>query len=118
MRRFSGDPTKRQIFYDLFKTSVHASSLSNVQKFSYLIGYLEGDALNAISGLAPTSQNYTQALELLEKCFGNPQLIISSHINTLVKLSAVREQDSVHGLGTFYDQINSHIRSFIYSRYS
>ena len=72
---------------------------------------MEGDALNAISELAPTSQNYTQALELLEKRFGNPQLIISSHINTLVKLPAVREQDGVHGLRTFYDQINSHIRS-------
>ena len=69
-----------------------------------------GDTLNAISGLAPSSQNYTQALELLEKRFGNPQLIIS-HINTLVKLPAVREQDGVHGLRTFYDQINSHVRS-------
>ena len=54
------------------KTSVHASSLSDVQKFNYLIGYLEGDALNAISRLAPTSQNYTQGLELQEKRFGNP----------------------------------------------
>ena len=33
-------------------------------------------ALNATSELAPTSQNYTQALELLEKRFGNAQLIM------------------------------------------
>ena len=111
IRWFSGDSTKWQTVYDLLKTSGHASSLSDAQKFSYLIGCLEGDALNAISGLAPTSQNYTQALELLEKRFGNPQLIISSHINILVKLSAVREQDGVHGLQTFYDEINSHIQS-------
>ena len=71
---------------------------------------MEGDAY-AISGLAPTSQNYAQALELLEKRFGNPQLVISSRINTLVKLPAVGEQDAVHGLRTFYDQINLHIRS-------
>ena len=98
-----------QTFNDSFKTSVHVSSLSNVQKFSYLIEYLEDDALNGISGLTTTSQNYTQALELLEKRFGNPQLIISSHINTLVKLPAVREEDGVHGLRTVYDQINSYI---------
>ena len=111
IQRFSGDPTKWQTFYDSFKTSVHVSSLSDVQKFSYLIGYLEGDALNSISGLAPTSQNYTQALDLLQKRFGNPQIIISSHINTLVKLPAIREQDGVNGLRTFYDKINTHIRS-------
>ena len=37
--------------------------------------------------------------------------MISSHINTLLKLAAFREQDSVHGLKMFYDQINTHIRS-------
>ena len=110
IRQFSGDPTKWQTFYDLLKTSVQTLSLSDVHKFIYLFGYLVGDTLGAISGLAPTSQNYTQALELLEKRFGNPQLIIS-HINTLVKLPAVREQDGFHGLRTFYDQINSHVRS-------
>ena len=66
IRQFSGNPTKWQTFYDSFKTSLYASRLSDIQTFSYLIGYLEGDALNAISELAPTSQNYTQALELLE----------------------------------------------------
>ena len=39
------------------------------KKSSYLIRYLEGDSSNVISGLAPTSQNYTQVLELLEKRF-------------------------------------------------
>ena len=29
----------------------------------------------------------------------------------MVKVRTVREQDGVYGLQTFYDQINSHIRS-------
>ena len=52
IRQFSGDPTKWQTFYESLKISVHASSLSNVQKCSYLIRYVEDDALNVISGLA------------------------------------------------------------------
>ena len=71
IRRFSGDPTKWETFCNSFKTYVHASSLSDTQTFRYLIGCLEGDALNAILGLGPTSQNYTQALELSEKRFSN-----------------------------------------------
>ena len=94
----------------MLKTSVHDSSLSDVQKFSDLNENLKGDALNAISGLAPNFQNYTQALELLEKRFGNPQLMILSRINTLVELPTNQEQDGVNGLRT-YDQIDLHIRS-------
>ena len=94
----------------MLKTSVHDSNLCDVQKFSDLNENLKGDALNAISGLAPNFQNYTQALELLEKCFGNPQLMILSRINTLVELPTNQEQDGVNGLRT-YDQINLHFRS-------
>ena len=94
----------------MLKTSVHDSNLSDVQKFSDLNENLKGDALNAISGLAPNFQNYTQALELLEKRFGNPQLMILSRINTLVELPTNQEQDGVNGLRT-YDQINLHFRS-------
>lgn len=46
------------------------------QKFNYLQGYFEGDAFNSILGLAITSQNYMQAMDLLQKCYGNPQLIV------------------------------------------
>ena len=94
----------------MLNTSVHDSNLSDVQKFSDLNENLEGDALNAISGLAPNFQYYTQMLEVLEKRFGNPQLIILSRINTLVEVPIVHKQDVVHGLRT-YDQINFHIRS-------
>ena len=101
---------KWQTFCYLLNTSVHDSNLSDVQKFSDLNENLEGDALNAISGLAPNFQNYTQALEVLEKRFGNPQLMILSRINTLVELPTNQEQDGVNGLRT-YDQINLHFRS-------
>ena len=94
----------------MLKTSVHDSNLSDVQIFSDLNENLKGDALNAISGLVPNFQNYKQTLEVLEKRFSNPQLIILSRINTLVELPTNQEQDGVNGLRT-YDQINLHFRS-------
>ena len=38
------------------------------------------DALQTIEGLPLTNQNYTNAKDLLKARYGNPQLIISSHM--------------------------------------
>lgn len=54
-----------------------------------------------ILGLAITSQNYMQAMDLPQKCYGNPQLIVSSPINALAQLSVVIEQNSMVVLRTF-----------------
>ena len=54
-----------------------------------------------ILGLAITSQNYMQAMDLLQKCYGNPQLIVSSPINAIAQLSVVIEQNSMVALRTF-----------------
>ena len=102
IRKFSGDPKKWQTFIDSFDSTVHASTtLSDVQQFSYLQGYFEGDALTSISGLALTFQNYTHT----------PDIIISSHINILVKFPALSEKDDVYELRKLLDEVNSHMRS-------
>ena len=73
--------------------------------------YLEGETLTSISGIALISQNYTQAIDPLRKRYGNPQIIISSHINTLVKFSAAWENDDVFKLRILFDAVNSCKRS-------
>ena len=50
-------------------------------------------------------------MDLLQKRYGNPQLIISSHINAPVKLRSVTKQNGVVGLRTNFNQLNSHIKS-------
>ena len=68
---FSGDILAWQIFWDSFQTTVNNPSLTNVQKFSYLKSQLNHSAEYCIPGLALTSANYEQEINLLKERFGN-----------------------------------------------
>ena len=60
-----------------------------LQKFTYLLGYLGGSALQCIEGFPRTEDCYVEALKLLKERFGNTQLIISTHMNRLLNLEKV-----------------------------
>ena len=111
IQKFKGDPTCWQEFMDSFNAALHNSkALSNVKKFNYFRTFLEDEAQNTISGLSLTNENYNKALNLLKNRFGNNQMIISAHMNTLVKLPSVNNED-VKALRKFYDDVESHVRS-------
>ena len=55
-------------------------NISAVEKFSYLKGYVCGAAEKSIEGLTLTGENYEEALTILKERYGNPQLVIVSHI--------------------------------------
>ena len=52
-----------------------------------------GAAESAITGLPLTEDNYETAIDILRDRFGKPQLLISNHMEALLKLPMVR---SVH----------------------
>ena len=109
--KFGGDPMTWQQFHNSFTDAIHNSvSLTNVEKFKYLRSLLVDEALHCISGLPLTNDNYENALKLLKDRYGNNQIIISAHMNALVKLPKVRNND-IRGLRKFYDDIESNIRS-------
>ena len=54
--------------------------------------FLKGQALKAVEGLALTSENYKEAVTILEKRYGNKQLLISSHIEKLMNLPPVKSE--------------------------
>ena len=64
----------------------------------YLKSLVEGPAAAAIKGLPFTSENYNSARKILKDSNGNKQLIISSHIDNLLKLSVVRSVNDVKGI--------------------
>ena len=110
-QKLKGDPTRWQGFMDSFSAAVQNSkALPNVEKFNYLRTFLEGEAQHTISGLSLTNDNYNEALNLLKNCFGSNQVIISTYMNTLVKLPSVNSKD-VKALQKFYDDVESHGRS-------
>ena len=83
--RFNGDPAKWTSFWDSYQSAIHLNSeLTEVDKFNYLWCLLDHSAYEAIAGLTLSSANYQQAIEILRKRFGNKQVIISKHMDTLM----------------------------------
>ena len=109
---FRGNLMKWTPFWDSFNSAVHLNDrLSEIDKFNYLRSLLEGAAYDAIAGLALTAVNYGEAIEILTKRFGNKQLIISKHMESLLHVQAVTSDTHLKDLRKLYDQAEANIRS-------
>ena len=75
LKKFNGDLTKWSTFWDFFESSMHHNS--ELSEFNYLNSLLEG-ASESVSGLKLTSANYTEAIAILRKRFGNKQILTQS----------------------------------------
>ena len=93
------------VLWDQFSSTVHAnSSIPNTDKFKHLKALLEGPAARVIQGLTLTSLNYDHARKLSEERYGRPQVIISAHMENLLKISPCTT-DKPQQLRYMYDQI-------------
>ncbi len=110
--RFNGDLMKWSTFWDSYESAIHKNDdLTDVDKFNYLRSLLERTALDTISGLTLSATNYKEAIELLQKRFGNKPLIISKHMETLLNVESVASDQSLRELRHLYDTTESHLRS-------
>ena len=106
LRKFNGDPTEWQNFYNSFVHAVHEqSSLSDVEKMNYLFNLLEGEALSMVKGFQLSNENYGKALNLLKERFGDKQLLISSLMNKMINLEPLTSMCTVKELRNLYDCI-------------
>ena len=76
---------------------------------NYLRAKLEGEAEEVISGLTLTNANYEEAIKLLQKRFGQSEIVINAHYTKLMDLPASSSHTSA--LRTSYDSIEKHLRS-------
>ena len=112
LKKFTGNPTDWQSFYDSYTAAVHNNdTLSKVDKFNYLKALLEGPAAAAIAGFTLTEGNYETALKLLKDRYANPQVIVSSHVDALLKLESCSNIHEISKMRNLYDSIEIHIRS-------
>lgn len=110
--RFQGNLMRWTAFWDSFESAIHRSDrLSEIDKFNYLRSLLEGTAYDAIAGLSLSAANYEEALAILKKRFGNRQLIVSKHMETLLSVSAVTSDNHLRDLRRLYDQAEANVRS-------
>lgn len=109
---FNGNLMKWPSFWDSYESAIHKNKeLTNVEKFNYLRSLVERTAYDAIAGLTLSSTNYQEAIEILQKRFGNKQLIISKHMEALLSVEAVLSDQNLRELRRLYDNTESNVRS-------
>ena len=83
---FEGDTCSWLHFRDTFEALiVNNTTLSNVQKFHYLIASLKNEAKDLISNLEITNENFLVAWQLVTQSYNNKRLIAMMHANIYVK---------------------------------
>ena len=111
LKMFNGNPIDWSPFWDSFQSAVHMNqSLNAVDTFNYLKSLIYGQAAETISGFSLTDENYEEAVALLKERYGNKQVLISAHVESLLKLSAAVTIETKK-LRAIYDQTEAHVRS-------
>ena len=62
------------------------NDLQGVQKFSYLLECLKGEATALVKGFSLTNAAYVEAVALLKSEYDSNKVIIQNHVANLVKL--------------------------------
>ena len=109
---FNGNLTKWTAFWDSYESAIYGNdALSEVDKFNYLRSLLESPAFEAIRGLTLSSANYQDAISILKKRFGNRQLIVSKHMETLLNIEQVTSDQKIRGLRKLHNDVEANTRS-------
>ena len=82
-----------------------------IDKFNYLNSFLCDSVSATIRSLSLTSENYHQAIEMLEERYANQQILISAHMQKFVSLPSVKNQHYNAGLRKLFDQVESSVRN-------
>ena len=107
---FSGNALEWQPFWDGFNAAVNSNpSISDVQKLNYLRSQLRGEASLVIAGFSLTSANYSHSVVLLKDRYGQPQKLITAHMQALLDLP--NPLNTLSSLQSFHDAIERHMRS-------
>ncbi|XP_072153679.1 uncharacterized protein [Bemisia tabaci] len=97
--KFSGKLRDWSAFHSLFETSIHKSkSLSNMEKFQYLISRLEGEAKQLVGTLELTAENYIVAWDALCLRYNNERRHIHYHLSSLLELPDAPQNTALPGL--------------------
>jgi len=109
---FKGDPLSWQGFWDQFSTSINDNDdITDIDRFNYLKRYLGGQALETVSGLSLSSNNYKEAVKTLTERYGNPQVLISAHMDYLIRMNKVTQKNDITSLRKLFNGIENCTRN-------
>ena len=108
---FEGDTCSWLHFRDTFVALiVNNTTLSNVQKFHYLIASLKNEAKDLITNLQITNENFLVAWQLVTQRYNNKRLIAMMHAKHLCQMPQVRKGDA-SSLRQLINHVSSHMNA-------
>ena len=87
------------------------NKLSKIENINYLLSYLTGEAFKTVQGLKLSEPNYSVAIEMLHERHKDKQVLISTNMNKLLKLSNSRNLNDLKYLRQIYNNIDIQVRS-------
>lgn len=96
--KFDGNIKEWPTFIDLFSALVHTNgSLSNAEKFHFLLSSLSKNALSIVKTIPLTNDNYPIAFNALTKRYQNPRLLASAYWREITA-APILKSESASGL--------------------
>jgi diphosphomevalonate decarboxylase len=89
---------------------INNATLSNVQKFHYLIASLQNEAKDLISNLHITNENFIVAWQLITQRYDNKRLIAIMHAQQLCHLPELKKPDAA-SLRQLISHFTSHLNA-------
>ena len=94
LAEFNGDPLKWHEWYGQFKSAIDSQSLTDDVNLTYLKTLVTGKAKIAIAEFAYCGLMYKDALRTLERKFGQPQAVVSAHLDKLSNFPPLKMHNS------------------------
>ena len=94
LSQYNGDPLQWHEWFGQFKSAIDAQSLTDDVKLTYLKTLVTGKAKIAIAEFAYCGVMYKDALKTLERKFGQPQAVVSAHLDKLSSFPPLKMHNS------------------------
>lgn len=108
---FDGRMTNWPFFRDTFTSVIHNdTSLSLIEKFHFLIGSLQGEALAVIKSISIQESNYIQAWEAIQKRYDNQRKLASTYLNQLINFKPLHGKSIPSALMKFLSEVSEYYR--------
>ena len=101
--KFSGNPCEYFRFRSRFEEMVDTQNISEAQKMSRLLQFLDGPARSAVAGFEGVPGGLGEALIMLQHCFGQPHIVAKACVDDLGDGPNISNNDG-QGLQQFADR--------------
>ena len=116
LSQYNGDPLQWHEWCGQFSSAIDSQTLSDDVKLTYLKTMVTGKAKAAIAEFAYCASMYRDALKTLERKFGQPQAVVTAHLDKLSSYPQVKmhNSDSIIGFATVVSSRVGVFRSLSY----